>query len=100
MPLDFLYLMALGGFLALAARTLASVTPAVSQLSPCWWLVLPLTYMIADFLEDRLIMWLMTMSVSPSLVNLLTVLRSIKIGSNIGAISQIFALAALGLIAK
>jgi hypothetical protein len=106
MPLDFIYLVALSTFLALAATTLASGVawpPAVAKYLPGWvWLLFPLAYMIADLLEDCLIIILMTRpaSISPFTVDMLAVLRNVKIGTNIAAITQIFALGLAGAIWK
>ena len=106
MPLDFIYLVALGTFLALAATTLASGIawpPTMAKLLPGWvWLIFPLAYMIADVLEDFLIIILMTRpaSISPFTVNMLAVLRNVKIGANALAITQIFALGVAGVIWK
>lgn len=102
MPLDFAYLLVLGGFLALAAWTLGSAVawpPALAKwLPPGVWLIFPAAYTLADFLEDCLIVVLMTrpVSIGKGSVRALTALRNTKIGANIVAITQIFALAALG----
>lgn len=105
MPLDFIYLAALGTFLALAATTLASSVvwpPAVAKL-PVWvWLIFPVAYMVADIIEDCLIIILMTQpaSINRLTVNMLAVLRNVKIGANAIAIAQIFALGLAGAIGK
>jgi hypothetical protein len=101
MPLDFIYLAVLGTFLALAATTLASTL----AWPPAWgwiWLIFPLSYMLADVAEDCLIITLMTRpaSISQFTVDLLSVLRNVKIGSNILAIGQIVLLAVAGAIWK
>jgi hypothetical protein len=103
MPLDLVYLVVLGGFLALGAHTLASavVWPAMLAKLPLWvWLVFPIAYMIADAAEDSLIMVLMSKpeSISKSSVDALTALRGAKIASNALAITQIFALGLAGAI--
>jgi hypothetical protein len=105
MPLDFLYLAALGAFLALAATTLASTIawpPAWWNPPPWLWLIFPLTYMLADVAEDCLIIALMTRParISEFTLKLLAVLRNVKIGTNIMAIGQIFALGLAGAIWK
>jgi hypothetical protein len=101
MPLDFLYLLMLGGFLALGAYTLASAVawPLALAWLPLWaWLVFPALYTLADFAEDCLIVVLMTQPsrISKSSVDALAFLRNAKIGSNILAITQIFALGLAG----
>jgi hypothetical protein len=103
MPLDFVYLVVLGGFLALGAYTLASIVawpPALAKL-PLWvWLIFPAVYTVADFVEDSLIIVLMTQParISNFTVDMLTFLRNAKIGSNTVAITQIFALGLAGVI--
>ena len=103
MPLDFIYLVVLGGFLALGAYTLASAVawpPPLARL-PLWiWLIFPAVYVIADFAEDFLIILLMTQPsrISSLTVDALTFLRNAKIGSNIVAITQIFVLGLAGAI--
>lgn len=105
MPLDFLYLAVLGGFLALAANILASGIawpPALAKL-PLWiWFIFPATYVLADFVEDCLIVMMMSQpaSISPGTINLLTVFRNTKIGANGLAIIQIFVLGLAGAIWK
>jgi hypothetical protein len=105
MPLDFIYLAVLGTFLALAATTLASsiAWPPLLAKLPWWtWLVFPLAYVVADILEDCLIITLMTRptSISRFTVDMLAVLRNAKIGTNMIAIVQIFALGLAGAIWK
>ena len=103
MPLDFLYLAVLGGFLALGAHTLAAVVawpPTLANL-PLWvWLIFPAAYIVADFVEDCLIILLMTRPsiISDFSVGALTFLRTTKIGSNAVAILQIFVLGLAGAI--
>ena len=105
MPLDFIYLAVLGAFLAFAATTLASSIawpPALATL-PWWtWLIFPLAYMLADVAEDGLIITLMTRpaSISNFTIDMLAVLRNVKIGGNILAITQIFGLGLAGCIWK
>ena len=101
MPLDFIYLAVLGAFLALAATTLASTIawpPALATLPGWMWLIFPLAYMLADLAEDCLIITLMTRpaSISNFTVDLLGVLRNVKIGANALAITQIFGLGLAG----
>jgi hypothetical protein len=105
MPLDFIYLAVLGTFLALAAATLASTIawpPALPTLPGWIWLVFPLAYMLADLAEDGLIVTLMARpaSISQFTVDMLAVLRNVKIGANALAIIQIFALGLAGAIWK
>ncbi len=103
MPLDFIYLVVLGSFLALGAYTLASAVawpPTLASL-PLWvWLIFPTVYAVADFLEDSLIIVLITQpaKIGNSTVDTLTLLRNTKIGSNALAITQIFALGLAGAI--
>jgi hypothetical protein len=103
MPLDFAYLIVLGGFLALGACTLASTVawPPALAWAPFWiWLIFPAVYTIADFLEDSLIVVLMTQpyTISDFSVDALTFLRTTKIAGNALAITQIFALGLAGVI--
>lgn len=97
MPLDFLYLAVLGAFLALAANFLASGLASSSALAklPAWtWFVLPAIYVLADFVEDCLIVIMMSQptTISDRMINLLTAFRNLKIGATVLAIIQIFAL--------
>lgn len=57
-PLDMLYLFFLGGFLAIASTTLVGFIrwPMVLSGFPTWiWLLLPVAYIVSDFVEDGLI---------------------------------------------
>lgn len=104
MPLDFIYLLILGGFLALGARTLAATVtwpPTLAKWLPLEvWLIFPVLYTVADFLEDCMIIVLMTQpaKISNATVRALTVLRNAKIVSNALAITQILALGVAGCI--
>jgi hypothetical protein len=104
MPLDFVYLIVLGGFLALAAVGLASTVAwpsTLARLLPLWvWLIFPAIYAIADFVENCLIIAMMTQPsrITKCTVRTLTYLRNTKIGSNAVAITQIFALGLAGVI--
>lgn len=100
MPLDLLYLAVLGGFLALSASTLASTMGWASAL-PAWiWLTLPAAYVLADIIEDCLIVLLMTRpgSINAFTMRLLSALTNSKIGASAFAMLQIFALGLVGLI--
>jgi hypothetical protein len=97
MPLDFLYLLALGGFLAMGAYALAGNVdwpPALASLPRWTWLILPLFYTLADFAEDCLIVLLMTSPsrITKSSVDALSFLRKLKIASSALSILQILAL--------
>jgi hypothetical protein len=103
MPLDLIYLVVLGGFLALGAYTLAAGIawpPLLAKLPLGIWLIFPVVYMITDLIEDSLIFLMMTRpsSISELTVQELTVLRNTKIFSNAMAITQIFALGLAGAI--
>lgn len=103
MPLDFFYLVVLGGFLALGAYTLAATIAWPPALAgwPLWvWLIFPAVYFFTDLVEDSLIIVLMTWpsSISDFTVGALTGLRNTKIASNALAITQIFALGLAGAI--
>jgi hypothetical protein len=105
MPLDFLYLAVLGGFLALAANVLASGIawpPGLAKL-PAWiWFIFPAAYVLADFVEDCLIVMMMSQpaTITDRTINLLTAFRNAKIGANGLAIIQIFVLGLAGAIWK
>jgi len=97
MPLDFLYLAVLGGFLALAANMLAAGIawpPALAKLPPWIWFVSPAIYVFADFVEDCLIVMMMSRpaSISGGTFDMLTVFRNTKILTSILAMMQIFVL--------
>ena len=72
--------------------------PALATLPGWMWLIFPLAYMLADLAEDCLIITLMTRpaSISNFTVDLLGVLRNVKIGANALAITQIFGLGLAG----
>jgi hypothetical protein len=103
MPLDFVYLAVLGGFLALAANALASgiAWPSALAKLPAWiWFIFPAAYVLADFVEDCLIVMMMSQpaTISDRTINLLTAFRRAKIGANGLAIIQIFVLGLAGTI--
>jgi hypothetical protein len=105
MPLDFLFLAVLGGFLALAANILASDIawpPALAKLPPWIWFVFPAAYVAADFVEDCLIVMLMSRpaSISQGTFDMLTLFRNTKIVANGLAMVQIFVLGLAGVIWK
>jgi hypothetical protein len=57
-PLDILYLFFLGGFLAIASTTLVGLIrwPIALSTFPVWiWWLLPIVYVISDFMEDAII---------------------------------------------
>jgi hypothetical protein len=97
-PLDFAYLIALGGFLAVAAHTLALSEIAAGSLlgkvPAMLWLVFPAVYVVTDLLEDILIMTLLTKpaSISGRTLELLAALRSAKIAGVAISLLQIFIL--------
>uniref|UniRef100_Q07H08 Uncharacterized protein n=1 Tax=Rhodopseudomonas palustris (strain BisA53) TaxID=316055 RepID=Q07H08_RHOP5 len=99
-PLDLIFLAALGSFLAIGAYTLASLgLPAPLSRLPLWaWLILPLTYVVVDLLEDILIIVLMTTPdvITGATVTTLTVLRTIKIWSVGLAMAQLILLGVSG----
>ena len=101
MPLDFLYLAVLGAFLALAANFFASGVAPSSALAklPSWtWFIFPAVYLLADFVEDCLIVMMMSQpaTISDRAINLLTAFRKVKIGANGLSIIQIFVLGIAG----
>jgi hypothetical protein len=102
-PSFFLYLAVLGGFLALAANALASgiAWPSALAKLPAWiWFIFPAAYVLADFIEDCLIVMMMSQpaTISDRTINLLTAFRKAKIGANGLAIIQIFVLGLAGTI--
>ncbi len=72
MPMDILYLVALGSFLGLASNWLASDMqwPAAFAGLPIWLWLLPALYIVSDVVEDLMIAMLMT---SPRLIEPATV---------------------------
>lgn len=105
MPLDFLYLAVLGGFLALAANMLASGIawpPALAKLPPWIWFIFPVIYVFADFAEDCLIVMLMSRptSISGGTFDMLTLFRNTKIVASGAAMAQVFVLGIAGAIWK
>ena len=91
MPLDILYLLALGGFLALGAHTLASQT---SWATPRLWAIPAIVYLVADATEDALIILFMTVpdSIGEHTLGALIFFRTVKIVSNGIAICIVFLL--------
>lgn len=103
-PIDLCYIVALGGFLALAAHTLAisGIVPgnALGKVPIAVWLALPALYALTDLFEDLLIFALLTWPavITDASVDLLAVLRAIKIGSSALALLQLFVLGLGGLL--
>jgi hypothetical protein len=102
-PSFFLYLTVLGGFLPLAANALASgiAWPSALAKLPAWiWFIFPAAYVLADFIEDCLIVMMMSQpaTINDRTINLLTAFRKAKIGANSLAIIQIFVLGLAGTI--
>jgi hypothetical protein len=54
-PLDFLFMLTLGGALACGSVFLARHAMLVSGFPPAIWLIIPLVYVAADFVEDTLL---------------------------------------------
>jgi len=84
LPLDILFLAALGCFLGLASGTLAQAAGARAWLatSSYWWFwILPALYMSTDFTEDLTIAWLLTspLKIDQSSYGLLRALTKIKL---------------------
>jgi len=104
MPIDLLYILAFGGFLALAAHTLATsgIAPhnPLGKVPVLLWLALPALYALADLFEDALIFALLTRPsvITEASVGLLAVLRGTKIGSSALALLQLFVLGLGGLL--
>ncbi len=104
MPMDMLYLLALGSFLGLASNWLASDVqwPASFAGVPIWiWLwLLPALYVVADIVEDLMIATLMTSPrlIEPATVRALTKIKGIKIGSVGAAMLQTAVLGVLALL--
>ena len=102
MPLDLIFLAALGGFLAVGVHTLAALgVPLPLSRLPLWgWLIFPVAYIVTDLAEDILIIVLMTTpaAIGEATVTTLAALRNLKIGSSVVAIAQIFVLGVAGAI--
>jgi hypothetical protein len=97
-PIDFAYIIAFGGFLALAAYFLATTAIAPGNLlgrAPITvWLICPALYALTDLLEDILIMTLLTRPevIGDVSISALAVLRSVKIVTSALALLQVFVL--------
>ena len=65
-PLDLLFLVALGSLLGLASVLLAAQMPFISKRSPAVWWLFPLAYLGCDLVEDLLIAAILTW---PNLLN-------------------------------
>jgi hypothetical protein len=102
MPLDFVFLVVFGSFLAVGAHMLVSLgVPTPLSRLPSWaWLILPLGYVVTDLLEDILIIVLMTApaAINDATVTTLAALRNLKFVSSTLAIAQIFLLGIIGTI--
>ncbi|MFH1345045.1 MAG: hypothetical protein ABIL01_28165 [Pseudomonadota bacterium] len=103
-PMDILYLLALGSFLGLASNWLAADMqwPASFAGVPIWiWLwLLPALYIVADIIEDSMIAVLMTSPrlIEPVTVRALTRIKGIKISSVGAAMLQTAVLGVLTLL--
>jgi hypothetical protein len=99
-PLDFLYLFFLGGFLAVASTILVDLIrwPIALASIPVWiWCLLPVVYVICDFAEDTIIFIILR---SPSgiqglTMDILACLRAAKILSLALSIGQVLLLCLL-----
>jgi hypothetical protein len=104
MPMDILYLLALGSFPGLASTWLAADMrwPASFAGIPIWiWLwLLPALYMVADIIEDSMIAMLMTSPrlIEPVTVRALTRIKGFKISSVGAAMLQTAVLVVLTLL--
>jgi len=97
-PLDLVYLIVFGGFLAFAAYTLASseIAPGnvLGKIPLMLWLVFPALYVVTDLLEDILIMTLLSKpeTIVQGWVNTLSGLRWTKIVASGLSLLQLFIL--------
>ena len=104
MPMDILYLLALGSFLGLASNWLAADMqwPASFAGVPIriWLWLLPALYIAADIVEDLMIATLMTSPrlIEPATVRALTTIKGTKIGSVGAAMLQTAVLGVLALL--
>lgn len=102
MPMDILYLLALGSFLGLASNWLAADLQLSFVGVPIWlWLwLLPALYIVADIIEDSMIAAFMTSPrlIEPATVRALTSIKGIKIGSVGAAMLQTIVLGVLALL--
>jgi hypothetical protein len=83
-PIDMLYLLFLGGFLAFASTTLVAFVrwPITLSAVPIWiWLLLPVFYIVSDFVEDGLIFIMLRWpsTIDGTTVNVLAFVRQTKI---------------------
>ena len=102
-PLDFLYLFVLGGFLAIASTILVDLTrwPLALASIPVWiWCSLPVVYVVSDFAEDTIIFIILRWpsGVQGITVDILTCLRAAKILSLALSIGQVLLLCLLSYI--
>lgn len=65
-PLDLLFLIALGSFLGLASVLMAEQMPFISKYRPVVWWIFPLAYLACDLVEDIFIAAILTW---PNLLN-------------------------------
>jgi hypothetical protein len=102
-PLDFLYLCFLGGFLAIASTILVDLIrfPVALAGIPVWiWCLLPAVYVISDFAEDTVIFIILRWpsSIQGTTMDILGWLRAAKILSLALSIGQVLLLCLLSYI--
>jgi hypothetical protein len=102
-PLDALYLLCLGGFLAIASTTLVGLIrwPLAISGIPVWiWWLLPVVYVLCDFAEDATILMMLRWpsSIQGVTVDVLACLRATKIASVALSIVQVLLLSVVSYI--
>jgi hypothetical protein len=102
-PLDFLYLFCLGGFLAIASTILVDLIrwPVALASIPVWiWCLLPVVYVVSDFAEDTIIFIVLRWpsGIQGVTVDILTCLRGAKILSLELSMGQVLLLCLLSYI--
>lgn len=95
-PLDVLFLVCFGGFLASGSRSLGSEI-GISGGVHRWLLAAPVVYVAADLLEDAALAWMLTSAarITPATVQATKVLTTVKLATSSIGIVQLTVLAAI-----
>lgn len=96
-PLDFLFLLALGGALACGSAFFAAHAMFVSAWAQLIWFILPLIYVATDLIEDTLLIWVFNDAkrLTPGVFATLAFMTALKIKSVIAGFAQFAVLLAL-----
>lgn len=96
LPLDLLFLIAVGGLLGFSSQSLAGKIGLLSPVPSIAWWVLPVIYMLADLVEDSMIVVLLTWpgtinDTSFQVLRFFTTLKLYAIGAAIAEVGLVIA---------